>query len=70
MVTIAEATKNYKMVEEIELQLKESGLEYWVKFDFHGEISFYRCEHCDGPTLGHSNTRCRQFAGQYTEAVV
>ena len=37
MATIAEAVKT---VEEIELQLKEIGLEYWVKFDSRGYITF------------------------------
>ena len=42
MATIAEAIKNYKTVEEIELQLEEIGQEHWVKINsFHGDIIFF-----------------------------
>ena len=65
MATIAEAIKNYKMVEEIKVQLEEIGLEYWVEIDsFHGDIIFFHCEHCGGPTLGHRATQCRQFGNE------
>ena len=71
MVTIAEAIKNYKTVEEIGLQLEVDGLEYWLKINpFRGDIIFFHCEYCGGLTLGHRAMRCRQFGNKYVEEVV
>ena len=58
---------NYRNFEEIEDELRENGLEWYVKFDTNGGIEFFRCEFCDRPTLGHITTKCRQLGGRYDD---
>ena len=57
MADIGEMMANYRNYKEIENKLQENGLEWYI-YIYNGGIEFFHCEFCDGPTLGHSTTKC------------
>ena len=69
MADIGEMMTNYNNYEEIEDELRENGLDWYVKFNNNGVIEFFRCEFCDGPTLGHSTIKCQQLGDSYDDKI-
>ena len=45
MTTVEEMIANYKSLVDIENQLKENGLRWYVKFNNIGGMKLFRCEH-------------------------
>ena len=68
--TMNEMKKNYKKLEEIALDIKNHGLDEYVKFDNNGRYDFFKCEDCDGPMLGHLQTKCRNRDHNYDDRTV
>ena len=56
---VAEMKRNYKNADEIETDLKNTGLDEYLKHDVQGRFGFYLCEGCAGPMLGHRQEKCR-----------
>ena len=50
--------KNYGAVSEIEVELKNVGIENFLDFNANDEFEFAMCEGCDGPLLGHLEVKC------------
>ena len=44
-------------------------MDWYVKFNNNGVIEFFRCEFCDGPTLGHSTTKCQHLGDRYDDKI-
>ena len=57
--TIENMKTNYLKLEDITLKIKSHGLKGYLKFKNTGEYSFFTCEDCDGPILGHIKAKCR-----------
>ena len=54
---------NYKRIEDIKVDIQSADIEEIWKFDNHGRYSFYKCEACTGPILGHLEVKCRALNG-------
>ena len=62
--------KNYKNADEITADLKNTGLDEFLKHDVHGRFGFYLCEGCGGPMLGHIQTKCCGLTEGYDSQTV
>ena len=57
--TMSVMKNNYKKLEDISTDIKNHGIDEYLKYDNHGRFGFFKCEGCDGPMLGHQQTKCR-----------
>ena len=51
---------NYWTNEEMEEELREYGIEEFATFDEWDRVTFFNCEFCAGPELGHRDRMCMQ----------
>ena len=58
-MTMSEMKKNYKKLEDISTDIKNHGLDEYLKYENTGRYKFFKCEGCDGPMLGHQQAKCR-----------
>ena len=49
---------NYKKLDDISADVKNHGIDEYLKYDNHGRFGFFHCEGCAGPMLGHIQTKC------------
>ena len=49
---------NYKKLDNITTDIKNHGLDEYLDYDNQGRFEFFRCEGCDGPMLGHIQSKC------------
>ena len=49
---------NYKKIDDIAADIKNHGLDEYLKYDNQGRFGFFCCEGCDGPMLGHIQSKC------------
>ena len=49
---------NYKKLDDISEEIKNHGVDEYLKYDNLGRFEFFHCEECDGPMLGHIQTKC------------
>ena len=62
---------NYKKIDDITLEVRNSEIEDLLKFDNNGKYEFFKCETCDGPILGHQEVKCRGLDGiRYNTQIV
>ena len=61
--------KNYKNLDEITADVKNHGIDEYLKHDTHGRFGFYLCEGCAGPMLGHIQTKC-QHGERYDDRMI
>ena len=57
--TMSVMKNNYKKLDDISTDVKNHGIDEYLKYDNHGRFGFFKCEGCDGPMLGHQQTKCR-----------
>ena len=63
MALINEMKANYKKIDDIQIDIRRTDLEEFLKFDNHGRYGFFKCEACSGPILGHLEVKCRGLNG-------
>ena len=51
--TMSVMKSNYKKLDDISTDVKNHGIDEYLKYDNHGRFGFLKCEGCDGPMLGH-----------------
>ena len=49
---------NYLKDAQIEKELDSVDIENFLEFDYGGNFTFYECEYCTGPILGHITSKC------------
>ena len=60
---INEMKTNYKKIDDIQIDIRRTDLEEFLKFNNHGRYGFFKCEACGGPILGHLEVKCRGLNG-------
>ena len=66
---VADMKRNYKNADEIETDLKNTGIDEYLKHDVQGRFGFYLCEGCAGPMLGHRQEKCRHTESYDSQTV-
>ena len=62
---------NYKKLDDIIIEIRNSEIEELLKFDSNGRYKFFKCETCGGPILGHQEVKCRCLDGiRYNKQIV
>ena len=64
MTQVTEMKANYKKIDDIKTDIKNTGLDEFLKFNNHGRYGFFKCEACAGPMLGHQQVKCRGLNGE------
>ena len=57
--TMTVMKNNYKKEADISTDVKNHGIDEYLKYDVYGRFGFFHCELCEGPLLGHQQTKCR-----------
>ena len=56
--TMSVMKSNYKKPDDITADIKNHGLDQYLDYDNQGRFKFFSCEGCDGPMLGHIQSKC------------
>ena len=59
---------NYQRDSLIEKELENVEIENFLEFDYSGNYTFYECEYCAGPLIGHIQAKCPKV--EYEEKAV
>ena len=63
MAQINDMKDNYKKLDDIATDIRNSEIEKVLKFDSQDRYGFFHCETCGGPILGHLEPKCRRLNG-------
>ena len=62
--------KNFNKADEIARELKAVDIENFLDFDNNRRYELAHCETCDGPLLGHIETKCASLNGVKYDGVL